>query len=198
VREKNSARFFGWRLLPGYRERLITRGIGCFVCVGLEPDDQLVLMHHNPGDQHCEGLAVPSAPRKMATRPVWWQDASSWILGRCLRRRWPERGRPTRLTRSWLLHAEQANEHDAGKGSPRCELASLNSKAPDCSGAFLIEAIPRKNINICSRLAEQPWYRPRNQRRLGPMDSPRRLSWHRCACSTLWSCLFRVSLSCQR
>jgi len=30
------------------------------------------------------------------------------------------------------------------------------------------------------------------------MDSPRRLSWHRCACSTLWSCLFRVSFSCQR
>jgi hypothetical protein len=52
------------------------------------------------------------------------------------------------------------------------------SKAPEQSGAFVIEgtSIPRKNVNICYRFSEQPWYRHRNQRCLDPMDSPRRLS----------------------
>jgi hypothetical protein len=72
------------------------------------------------------------------------------------------------------------------------------SKAPDCSRAFRFRGnhSSRMNVNICCRFSEQPW--PRNLRLLDPMDSPRRLSWHRCACRTLWSCLFRVSFSCQR
>ena len=57
---------------------------------------------------------------------------------------------------------------------------------------------PRKNLSTCFRSSEEErWYRPRNQRRLGPMDSPRRLCWPRYACSTLSSSLFHVVFSCR-
>jgi len=82
--------------------------------------------------------------------------------------------------------------HVSGKAGSRATVRTmrtriLKSKAPDCSGAFALEGTihPRKNVNTCRRVSDQHRSRCRDQRCLDPMDSPRRLRWHRCACSTL-------------
>jgi hypothetical protein len=82
--------------------------------------------------------------------------------------------------------------HVSGRAGSRATVRTmrtriLKSKAPDCSGAFAFEGTihPRKNVNTCRRVSDQHRSQCRDQRCLDPMDSPRRLRWHRCACSTL-------------
>lgn len=67
--------------LPGNCERLIIRVVRCFVRgIRFETNDQPVLVHNNPGNELCGRPRCP--PR--------------------------ERGRLTRPSRSWFLHAGQA------------------------------------------------------------------------------------------
>ena len=62
MRKQDLAESFGGRFLPGNCERLIVRMIGCFVWViRFESNDQPVLVHDDPGDELCEGAAIPRA-----------------------------------------------------------------------------------------------------------------------------------------
>ena len=96
---------------------------------------------------------------------------------------------------------DPAGEFFLWEHTGRCLVASLKSKSPPQKGRPRIAPGPllskvhpplERNVNTCCRLSEQPCYRCRNLRYLDPPDSLRRLCWSRCACSTLWSCLFML------